>query len=103
MWFLRRRPASPAIAILSETIPCQDITGRRTAITIGITGNGEITITSPAGDTAVFAEPMDIGPVRDALRHAAMTAGTLPVGRDIPDVHPTLQPEGTNYQPVPAW
>ena len=92
MWWLRcfaRRAVIPPQALLSEAVKCVDEAGRDAALVIGVTGDGQITVTTPGGDTAVLT-PLQVGPLRYALRSAVQTAGRLPVGAKVSDVHPTF-------------
>lgn len=71
MRFLRRRPTVSATAHIAW-LPCRDGRGNRAVLGVSISHHGEIMITSPAGDIAVFEQPLAVGPVREALRTAVL-------------------------------
>jgi hypothetical protein len=54
-------------------IQCRDIGGRRRDVIV-FSEAGQIFLTAPPGETAVFA-PLEVGPLCAALRDAAVEAG----------------------------
>jgi hypothetical protein len=51
-------------------VPCRDIGGRKREVIV-FGEAGRVVLTAPPGETAVFA-PLEIGPLRAALRDAAI-------------------------------
>jgi hypothetical protein len=58
---------------------CRDITGHRSLLTVGLTGDQHVTLTLPGGTTAILT-PEETGRLRRSLAAAAIEAsvgGTL--------------------------
>jgi len=91
MWwrFRMKRTCVPPQVLLSNAVRCTDEAGHAAEMVIGVTGDGQVTVTAPGGETAVLT-PLEVGPLRYALRAAVIEAGRLPVGVKVPDVHPAL-------------
>jgi hypothetical protein len=88
-WRFPRRAVVPPQALLSEAVKCVDEDGHEATLVIGVTGNGQLTLTTPGGETVTFVQ-LQAGPLRFALRRAVDVAGRLPVGAKVADVHPAL-------------
>jgi hypothetical protein len=73
MWLWCKRPSAPSRTIRTEQVPCHDEDGHRAVLTVGLTEDGQITLTSPHGDTTVF-ELLEAGHLRSSLR--SVIAGT---------------------------
>lgn len=72
MW-RRRTPPTPPAVISSETQACRDLIGRSATMSVGVTTDDQVALTTPGGETLVF-RPLQVGPVRDSLRAAALVA-----------------------------
>jgi hypothetical protein len=62
MWWRRRRPGAQIAA-------CRDIAGRRCEILVVSTDDDRVALIFPPGEVAIL-EPLQIGPLRAALRDA---------------------------------
>lgn len=72
MWRRRSAPTPPTV-IGSETQACRDLAGRSATMSVGVTTDDQVALTTPGGETVVF-RPLQVGPVRDSLRAAATAA-----------------------------
>lgn len=65
MW-RRRTPPTPPAVISSETQACRDLIGRSATMSVGVTTDDQVALTTPGGETLVF-RPLQVGPVRTAV------------------------------------
>jgi hypothetical protein len=72
MWPIRTKPAAPPSAVHVEYVTCRDVNGHRSALAVSLTGHGQIALTTPHGDVAVF-ELLQAAPLRASLRTLALT------------------------------
>jgi hypothetical protein len=80
MWHRRQAPTPPAV-LRSEARGCRDLAGHPAAVIVGVTADDQVTLTTPSGETVLFG-PLQVGPVRDSLRAAAVVAGLHAAGRN---------------------
>jgi hypothetical protein len=72
MWPIRTKPTAPPSAVHVEYVTCRDANGRRSALAVSLTERGQIALTTPHGDVAVF-ELLQAAPLRASLRTLALT------------------------------
>ena len=72
MWPIRTKPAAPPSAVHVEYVTCRDANGHRSALAVSLTERGQIALTTPHGDVAVF-ELLQAAPLRASLRTLALT------------------------------